>query len=161
MTSLAGISLFCLPRRRRFTNLLAILIVASVVSGVVGCGSSGVKPTAMALTSSSTKVASGTSLTFQTSVVSSNSLKGTVPFYDGSTAISGGIMPVNGVASLTTSALGVGTQAITAKYTGDGANGPSQSSDVLEQTITGTFALVVNATSGSLTHPMNLTATLQ
>jgi hypothetical protein len=150
----------CLPNRRYFTNLAVTLLAIGMVSGLAGCGSSSVKPTTMTLTSSNTKVASGTSVTLQATVQSDNHLKGNVVFSNGSTVL-GTVVPVNGVASLQVSSLSVGTHAITANYSGDGANSASASSDVLEQTVTGTFTLVVNATSGTLTHTVNVPVTLQ
>jgi hypothetical protein len=158
--SLAGLFLLCLPNRRYFTNLSVTLLAIGMVSGLAGCGSSSVKPTTMTLTSSNTKVASGTSVTLQATVQSDNHLKGNVVFSNGSTVL-GTVVPVNGVASLQVSSLSVGTHAITANYSGDGANSASASSDVLEQTVTGTFTLVVNATSGTLTHTVNVPVTLQ
>jgi hypothetical protein len=131
----------------------------------VGCGgSSGPKPTTLALTSSSTKVASGASVTLQATVQSTNSssdLKGTVAFYDGTTMISSAVAPENGVASIKTSALSVGTHAITAKYSGDNHDSASISSDVLQQTVTGKFTVTVNATSGGLSQTMSVPAMLQ
>jgi hypothetical protein len=158
--SFAGLFLLCLPNRRYFTNLAVTLLAIGMVSGLAGCGSNSVKPTTMTLTSSNTKVVSGTSVTLQAGVQSDNPLKGNVVFSNGSTVL-GTVVPVNGVATLQVSSLSVGTHAITAKYSGDGATSASASSDVLEQTVTGTFTLVVNATSGTLSHTVNVPITLQ
>lgn len=163
--TLAGLFLICIPNRRRFANLSVVLIAFGILCGVVGCGgSSGPKPTTLALTSSSTKVASGASVTLQATVQSTNSssdLKGTVAFYDGTTMISSAVAPENGVASIKTSALSVGTHAITAKYSGDNHDSASISSDVLQQTVTGKFTVTVNATSGGLSQTMSVPAMLQ
>jgi hypothetical protein len=167
-TSLAGVFLFCLFRRRRFARLVAVLFAVSLIGGLSGCGGGGTSmspasmgPTSMALTSSNSKVAAGANLMLQASIVSRNPLQGTVVFYDGTTALGNAITPVNGVASLSTSALSVGIHTITAKYSGDSENGSSVSSDTLQQAITGTFTVVVSATSGSLNHTVNVSATLQ
>jgi hypothetical protein len=65
------------------------------------------------------------------------------------------------VAVLNISTLAVGTHAITAKYSGDSNNLASQSGDVLNQTVTGSFTLVINATAGTVSHPITVPATLQ
>jgi hypothetical protein len=159
--SLAGVFLLWLPKRRTyFTNLAIALLVIGTISGLAGCGSSSVKPTSLILTSSNTKVASGSSVTLFAAVQSANQPKGNVTFSNGSTVL-GTAVPVNGVATLQVASLSVGTHAITAKYSGDGAGAASASSDVLEQTVTGSFTLVVNATSGTLTHTANVPVTLQ
>jgi subtilase family serine protease len=157
----AGLFLICIPNRRRFYPLSALLLTLSIVGGVAGCGGSSAKPTMLAISSSSTKVASGSSVTLLATIQSSNNPKGTVTFFDGSTAIGNAVSPVDGVASLNTSSLNVGTHAITAKYSGDSLNTASASSDVLEQTITGGFSITVNATAGALVQSISIPATLQ
>jgi hypothetical protein len=159
--SLAGLFLLVLPNRRRFANLAILLLASGLIGGVVGCGGSSISSTTVALTSSNTKAASGTSVTLQAIVQSSSVLKGTVTFYDGGTALGSAIAPVNGTATLQTTSLTVGTHAITAKYSGDNSNSSSSSSDVLEQTITGNFTLTVNAVSGAVTHTATVPVTLQ
>jgi len=156
----AGLFLICIPNRRRFYRLSIALLALSVVGGFAGCGGNSVKPTTLVISSSNTKVASGSGVTLQATIQSSNSLNGTVAFYDGNTAIGSPVAPVNGVASLSTSALSVGTHAITAKYSGDSDDSASASSDVLEQTITGGFTVTVNATSGTLSQSISIPATL-
>jgi hypothetical protein len=160
--TVAGLFLICIPNRRRFANLSVVLLTLGLIGGVVGCGgSSSAKATSMSLTSSNTKVASGSSVSLFATLHSSNSLNGTVTFYDGTTAIGSAVAPENGVATLNTTSLGVGTHAITAKYSGDKDNTASTSSDVLEQTVTGTFTLTVNATSGTLSQSISIPAILQ
>jgi hypothetical protein len=160
--AIAGLFLICIPNRRRFYQLSITLLILGTIDGVAGCGgSSGIKPTTIVISSSSTKVASGASLTLQATVESSNTLKGSVTFYDGGTAIGNPIAPTSGIASLQTSTLAVGTHAITAKYSGDKENSASASSDVLEQAITGSFAVTINATSGTLSQSTAIPATLQ
>jgi Bacterial Ig-like domain (group 3) len=84
---------------------------------------------------------------------------GTVTFSDGSTTL-GSSSVAGGTASLQTSALSVGTHAITASYSGDANNNPS-SSQALNQVITGSTTMTVTATSGSLSHTTNLTVSIQ
>jgi hypothetical protein len=162
--TMAGLFLICIPNRRRFAHLSMILLALALVGGVVGCGGgSGAKPTTLVLTSSNSKVASGASVNLQAIVQSANpnNLKGVITFYDGSTAIGSPTAPTNGVATLATSSLSVGTHAITAKFAGDSHDTASASSDVLDQTVTGGFTLTVNATSGTLSQSISVPATLQ
>jgi len=163
IASFAMMGLFWLPRRRRFHGVIIALLACSITGMMVGCGgnSSGpVAPSAIILTSSNAKVASGTSVTFQASVSSTKKLTGLVTFYDGTTVV-GAAIPVNGLASVSTTSLSVGTHTITAKYAGDKDTSAANSSNAVQQTITGNFTLVVNATSGNVTHPMSIPATLQ
>jgi hypothetical protein len=162
----AALFFACIPNRKRFAHLAILLMVIAASSGLVGCGGSGGTtplPTSVSLTSSSTKVASGTSVAFQASITSASNTTttGTVTFYDGTTTLGSPASLENGVATLNTSSLSVGTHAITAKYSGDKNNVGSSSSDVLNQTITGQFSLVIIASSGSISHPITIPATLQ
>ncbi|MGB8537222.1 MAG: Ig-like domain repeat protein [Acidobacteriaceae bacterium] len=161
----AALFLLCIPNRRRFAHLAVLLFSIAVVFGMAACGGGGVggggtnsQPTSLSLTSSSSKVASGGSVTFQ-ATLSSTSSTGSVTFYDGTTALGSGVTPQNGVATYTTGALSVGTHSITAKY----QNGSQTlaSSDVLEQAITGSFTLMISGTSGKATQSVNVPATLQ
>ena len=92
---------------------------------------------------------------------SNTATSGTVTFYDGTTALGSPVTPANGIATLSTTSLSVGTHAITAKYSGDTNNESSTSSDVLNQTVTGQFTLTINTTSGSLQHSLSIPANLQ
>jgi hypothetical protein len=158
----AAMLMLPLPKRRRRIQLFVALMAAGLATALMGCGGAGSpKPTALALTSSSSKVASGSSVTLLATINSTKDLTGTVTFLDNGTAIGSPASVTNGVASLSTSTLTVGTHSITAKYSGDNDNLSSQSSDTLNQTITGGFTLTVNATSGTLTHTVTVPATLQ
>jgi hypothetical protein len=160
--TVAGLFLTFIPRRRRFLGLSVILIALGITGGFSGCGGSAtMQPTTLVLTSSGTKAASGATVTFEATVQTTNTVTGTVTFYDGANAIGSGVTPTSGVAVLTTSSLAVGTHTITAKYSGDNENSPSSSSDTIEQTITGTFTVTVNAVSGTLNQSLSIPATLQ
>ena len=160
--TVAGLFLIFIPRRRRFLGLSVMLIALSFAGVLAGCGgSASMEPTTLVLTSSGTKVASGTTVTFEATVQATNRLTGTVTFYDGTNAIGNGVTPASGVAVLTTSSLAVGTHTITAKYSGDKENSASTSSDTIEQTITGNFTITVNAVSGTLNQSVSIPATLQ
>jgi hypothetical protein len=139
-----------------------MLIALSFAGALTGCGGSAtMQPTTLVLTSSGTKVASGSSVTFEATVQTTNKVTGTVTFYDGSNAIGSGVTPTSGIAVLTTSSLSVGTHTITAKFSGDSENSPSTSSDSIEQTITGSFTVTINAVSGTLNQSFSIPATLQ
>jgi subtilase family serine protease len=160
----AGLLLLMLPRSRRLRRLplLSLILAAAFTGSVIGCGgSSSPKPTTVALTSSSTKAASGTAVTLYATVNAANTLTGNVTFYDGTTALGAAVPVTSGVAPLNISTLTVGTHALTAVYDGDSSNEKSSSSNVLDQTITGQFTLTVNATSGSISYPATVAATLQ
>ena len=159
--ALAGLFLICIPNRRRFYHLSVALLALGIAGGLAGCGGGSAKATTLVISSSNSKVASGSSVTLQATVQSSNRLKGTVTFYDGSTALGSPTAPVNGVATMSISSLGVGTHAITAKYSGDSGNTASASSDVLAQTVTGGFTVMINATSGAISQSLTIPATLQ
>jgi hypothetical protein len=160
--SLAGLFFLFIPRRKRFYPLAVVLIALGLTTGVIGCGgSSAPKSTILSLTSSSTKVASGSSITFVAVIQSSSAPTGTVTFYDGMTAIGSGGAPQNGIASVSTTSLSVGTHAITAKFAGDSHNTASSSTDTLEQTVTGSFTVTVNATAGTETETLSVPVILQ
>jgi subtilase family serine protease len=160
--TVAGLLLIFVPRRRRFLGLSVMLIGLAFAGALTGCGGSvSMAPTTLVLTSSGTKAASGATVTFEATVQTTNPVTGTVTFYDGTNAIGNGVTPATGVAVLTTSSLAVGTHTITAKFSGDNENSPSTSSDTIEQTITGSFTVTVNAVSGTLNQSLSIPATLQ
>ena len=160
--TVAGLFLIFIPRRRRFLELSVMVIALGAAGVLAGCGgSASMEPTTLVLTSSGTKAASGATVTFEATVQTTNHLTGTVTFYDGTNAIGSGVTPTNGVAVLTNSSLSVGTHTITAKFSGDNENSPSTSSDTIEQTITGSFTVTVNAVSGTLNQALSIPATLQ
>ena len=163
--SLAGLVLLISPRRRRrfymSTVIMAISVGAILTGTLVGCGGSSSKATNLVITSTNTKVASGQPLALQASITSANNPTGTVTFYDGGTAIGTPSAVSDNSAVLNITSLSVGTHTITASYSGDSNNQASQSGDVLNQTITGQFTLIVNAAAGTDSHPITIQATLQ
>jgi subtilase family serine protease len=163
--SLAGLFLLVSPRRRRRMSMLTVLVVigfgAAMTGTLIGCGGSSAKATNLVVTSANSKVASGSPMSFEATITSANNPTGTVTFYDGGTEIGTPSAVDSSVAVLNISTLAVGTHAITAKYSGDSNNLASQSGDVLNQTVTGSFTLVINATAGTVSHPITVPATLQ
>ncbi|HKW99167.1 MAG TPA: PASTA domain-containing protein [Bryobacteraceae bacterium] len=118
-------------------------------------------PTTTALTSSLNPAAFGQSVTF-TATVSGASPTGTVQFYFGATPLGAPVTLVAGTASFTTSSLPIGTDSITAIYSGD-ANNTTSTSPLLNETITGgasTTTLAASASTVVVGHPVTFTATV-
>jgi hypothetical protein len=83
-----------------------------------------------------------------------------VTFYDGATALGGAATLVNGQASLALNNLPIGTHSITAKYSGDSGHAGSTSQPYFEA-ITGVATVQVVATSGSTSHTLPISITVQ
>ena len=145
-------------------------ILTAVYSGSAGFAASTstavsemVTPTAIAtstaLVASMNPVAIGQSLTLTATVspVPTGNLPGTVSFYSGSTWLGVETLGGSGAATFTTSNLGVGSDHITAAYSGNEAFGPSTSSAVAE---TVTTAFTVTAPAASVTLAPGTPATL-
>jgi subtilase family serine protease len=103
-----------------------------LAAALVNAGS----PTTTTLISSLNPSASGVAVTFTATVATSgtNPPTGTVTFNDGTTSLGTGTLNGSLIATLTTSALAVGANSITAVYGGD-ANNASSTSPVLTQTV--------------------------
>ena len=127
-----------------------------------GCGGNGPpSSTVVVLESSQSKVASGTAVTFTTQVSGGDtSPRGSVTFYDGKTALGNAVDLKNGQASLTVSKLFVGTHPITAIYSGDSSH-TSSVSQVFYEAVTGVTTLQVVATSGGLSHTLDINLAVQ
>jgi hypothetical protein len=100
-----------------------------------------INPTTTALTSSPNPSNFGQAVTFTATVTAQENFykippTGTVSFYDGTTNIGNSNLNNSGVATLTTSALAVGTHSVTATYNGDTHSEPS-TSPVLYQVVQG------------------------
>lgn len=99
------------------------------------CAAPGSGATSTALVSSVNPSTVGQAVTF-TATVTGNSPTGTVQFRDGAANLGSPVALSGGTAAFTTSALTVGTHAITAVYSGDAGNAGS-TSPVLNQTVNG------------------------
>ena len=133
------------------------VLVANCSNSSSGCGSDGVVgvlintslgPTTTALVSSLNPSNFGQAVTFTTTVKSQGfkgTPTGTVSFFDGTTNIGKSKLNSNGVATLTTSTLSVGTHSMTATYNGD-ANFATSTSPVLHQIVQGAIASLSPAT---------------
>jgi hypothetical protein len=119
-------------------------------------------PTSTALTASLNPANSGQSVTFTASITGGYDITGTVQFFYGATSLGSPITLLGGVASLTTSTLPIGTDSITAVYSGDMYNAAS-TSPVLNEAITGsasTTALVTSSSSVTAGQAVTFTATV-
>ena len=156
---LAALMLLCVPSARR-RSIVWIVLLAMILP--IGCGGSGSpKDTLLAISSSNIKAASGSSVTLTAtlSALTSNPT-GTITFYDGASALSSPVAVTNNTATLQTSTLAVGAHIVTAAYSGDSQNAKS-TSIAITQVITGTTTIAVNATSGTLSHIIQLPVTIQ
>jgi methionine-rich copper-binding protein CopC len=128
-----------------------------------------VTPTTTALTSSQNPSNFGQAVIFTATVTGQQGFykgtpTGTVSFFDGTTNIGNSNLN-NGVATLTTSALSVGTHSMTATYNGD-TNFASSTSSPLNQVVQGAIASLSpsnlnfgNQTVGITSAPQNVTLT--
>jgi hypothetical protein len=164
MLALSSASLACAailvlgsPRQRRQALFpLAILAVCTCgsCSGLVGD-----KPTpssGLTLTTSAVKSPVGTPLTLTAAVSANHQVSGTVDFFDNGTPLAQGVPVQVGRATLITSSLVLGTHPLTASYAGDGSTHAAQVTTPLNQVITGSSQLQISATSGNLTHNIQL-----
>jgi hypothetical protein len=168
--SMASVLLIGLPGRRKRMSWAVLLLIAGISAISVGCGGSGstkttvTGPTAstLALASSGTKIAIGSTVTLSATVTGSNaaSATGSIVFYDGGTQI-GQANIANGVAQLTLNSLSVGIHAITASYAGDTLNQASNTASAVEQAVTGQTFFTVIAASGNVSQSSVVSLTLQ
>jgi hypothetical protein len=108
-------------------------------------------PTTTSLTTSGTPTSYGTTVTFTANVVDQyTTALGTVNFYDGATLIGTGTL-TSGVATVSTSTLGVTTHTITAVYVPANTNFLPSSSGSVTQVVT----LPLSATATTLTSTVN------
>jgi hypothetical protein len=145
---------------------------ATLGGGGGGGGGGSPAPTSISITTSNAKVpSSGGSFTVTATVTSTSSkpITGTVIFNAAQLAFPypNGVPVVNGVASYTANVgqgslqFPVGTYAITALYSGDANNLPSQDTAGVNEVFTGTTQLTIAGQTGSLSHQTNVTVTLQ
>jgi len=135
-----------------------------------GGGGGGPVPTTISISTSNAKVpSSGGSFTLTATVTSSKPVTGTVLFSRAQVAFPypNGVPVVNGVASYTVNVgsgalqFPVGTYSITAQYSGDSNNLPSQTTTGVNEVFTGATLLTVRGQTGSLSHDTNISVTLQ
>ncbi len=117
-------------------------------------------PTTTTLTSSLNPSTVGDQVTFTATVTGTNPT-GTVTFFDSGTPL-GSVALVNGTATFPISSLGAGSHTLTATYSGDAANAPSTSSDLIQvvNKIQTTTALIASPNPSVYTESVTLTATV-
>ena len=110
-------------------------------------------PTSTAVISSLNPSTFGQSVTFTATVTGSNPT-GTAQFKDGATNLGGPVSLSSAMATLTTSALTLGTHPITAVYSGDAQNSTS-TSPVLDQLVNDVMPATTSTTLVSSLNPSN------
>ncbi|MGC2029150.1 MAG: Ig-like domain-containing protein, partial [Steroidobacteraceae bacterium] len=172
----AGTVLFlCHSGRGQFRRFAASLGMAGLLCLTFSCGSGsttnlggggngggggGPVATTVTLTTAATKVPSGASVNLTAMVNSSKTATGLVTFYDGGANVASSSV-TNGVATASISGLSVGTHSISAQYSGDSNNQPSQTNGMIRQVITGTAQASIQGTTTNLTHTVLLNVTIQ
>ena len=153
----AGIFLLGDPRRRR----MALLPTAIVCVCACASCSNLVKPaishdSQLSLTTSKVRSPEGSTVTFSAAISADHQVGGTVDFLDNGNPIAQGVAVQVGRATFSTNSLVLGTHPITASYSGDGSTHAATTSTPLNQLITGSSQLQVTATSGNLTHAIQV-----
>jgi beta-lactam-binding protein with PASTA domain len=116
-------------------------------------------PSTTTVTSSLNPAIAGHLVTF-TSKVTGSSPTGTVEFLNGAASLGAPVALVSGVAAFTTSSLSVGTDSITAVYSGDGSNATS-TSPILNETVSlapTATAVLSSADRATFGQPVTFTA---
>ncbi|HEX8811843.1 MAG TPA: Ig-like domain repeat protein, partial [Terracidiphilus sp.] len=158
--ALASILLIWLPGRRKRVILSALLGMIAASALFVGCSGgggsktttpTGPEATTLSVSSSATKVASGSPVTLTAALTGTNAATatGNVTFYDGTTKIGQGTLS-GGSAQLTLNTLTVGAHSITASYAGDSNNVAATTASGIEEVVTGQVSFTVTAISGSI-----------
>ncbi len=117
-------------------------------------------PTTTLISTTSTTVSQGTSVTF-TATVTPATATGTVSFFNNAstTALGSGTL-ASGTATFTTTALPVGTDNVTATYNGDANDGVSTSAVAAVVTVTGPFALSASPSTFNVSAGQTATSTI-
>ena len=156
-------------KRRNLRPSLGLSLVF-VISLIIGCGGGNSTPpppppptgpfaTTTTVSTSSASVAQNAPLTLTAKVTGQGNPTGTVSFYANGSWY-GQSNLIAGTAALNTSLAFPGVYSITAQYAGDPKNLASTSPGVNEA-VTGTTVMQVNAQTSTLFHSVNVTVTLQ
>lgn len=141
------------------------LILGPVVMINQGIATSTLTPTTTTLAASATTITAGQNVTFTATVSASTTPAGNVTFMDGSTTLGTTALNGSGVATYSTTALGVGTHSITAVYAGGttfaGSTSAATSITVNSAGLTATTTtLTASATSVSTGTSVTFTGTV-
>jgi len=163
-TGFAALLLLFLPGRKRYRAALGLGLVC-LLSFTLGCssnggGGGGPVATTTKITVTSTKAASGVSISFSIAVNATKAANGQVQLFDGSAMLGSAVTVSNGSATIMNGSLPVGTHAISAHYLGD-TNTQASQSGALNVTITGTTPpITITGTSGSTTATATMTVAI-
>lgn len=161
-----GIALSCLlifpMARKRKSVWMTVLGLVAMLGVMSGCGGgSGFSTATVTLASSATKAASGATVSLTATVVTKQHKPGgSVTFYNGSTALGTAVPLSSGTATLSVTTLPVGLSSLTAVYSGD-SHDSSATSPAVAQLTTGQTQVLIEGTSGSVTHATAVQITLQ
>lgn len=158
---LAGLASFAGFRRGGPATLCVLAIFSTVF--VFSCADAkiGSPGASLSINSTSPKAALGAPVTLKAFVATSHDVTGTVTFSDGGAPLGAPATLASGRANITTSALAIGTHAITASYSGDSHTPALSTTTPFNQVITGGTSLQLQITSGTLSHPLTLNVTIQ
>jgi hypothetical protein len=171
LAALEGLALLFLAyasKRRRRVALTSGLFCAGCL--LLGCGSTsgssgggGIvgKSTSLTLSTSGVKAPSGASVTLTAVVTSANTVSGTITFIDSVAGTLAVVAVTNGQAAAQISNLSVGTHTISASYSGDVTDYPSNSNGAINQVITGTAQVTISGTTSTLTNSASFNVTIQ
>ena len=127
-----------------------------------GGGGGGPVPTSITIASSNTKVPAGAPFTLTGQVTSTNTVTGTVTFFQNGSPVGSPVNVVNGVATLVPQTFAeIGAFTFTASYGGDTNNQPSQTTTGVVEVFTGTVPVLVQAQTGTLVHTISVNINLQ
>jgi hypothetical protein len=115
----------------------------------------------LTLSTSAVKVPSGAPVTLTATIVAAHSVQGTVTFIDAGAGNLAVITVSNGQAAAQFSNLSVGTHVISANYSGDVTDYPSNSNGPINQVITGTAQVTLSGTTSTLTNTAAFNMTIQ
>jgi Pro-kumamolisin, activation domain/Bacterial Ig-like domain (group 3) len=153
----AGIFLLGDPRRQRMALLPMAIVCVYACASCANLATPGTSHASqLSLTTSKVKAPEGSPVTFSAAISADHQVGGTVDFLDNGNPIAQGVALQVGRATFTTSSLVLGTHPITASYSGDGSTHSATTSTPLNQVITGSSQLQVTATSGNLTHTIQV-----
>jgi Pro-kumamolisin, activation domain/Bacterial Ig-like domain (group 3) len=174
--SFALLFLLVVPRKRRKSLFIVLIASLTIFLGTTSCGGSsngtgggsGAYETATTLTAATTTPSKGASDTFTAQVFRSggaaSEVTGSVQFaVDGADTGSPVSVGNNGIAQSPLTFSTAGKHSVIASYSGDGSDQSSSSSALsinvpyTSGTVPGNYTVTVTASSGTLTHSVNLT----